>query len=336
MRSRGMSIGGVLLGTLFLLSPGVVCGEEPIVEAVLTYAPAVPPPIARRAPALLRVGLEAIEMTGVLMKNTPNDTTYGFWTFNGHVPGPFIRARVGDTLEIRLKNPSASHMPHNIDLHGATGPGGGAALTQTNPGEIKTARFKLLYPGLFVYHCAAQPMSMHIANGMYGALLVEPAEGLPTADREFYVMQQEIYTTGAWESSGLQDYDRKKALEERPTFVIFNGRVGALMGDGALQAKVGDHIRIYFADAGPDLTSSLHIVGAVMEQVFPDGSMKDVEHNRQTVSIAPGDAAIVEFHAQVPGDYTLMDHDMAHMDKGAAGTIRVKGPEQPEIYKSVQ
>jgi len=310
---------------------------EPVENAVLTTAPNVPPAIARRTPAVVRVELETKEVVGNLMESIGEPTQYRFWTFNGSTPGPFLRVREGDTLEITLKNPVTSGMAHNIDLHAVTGPGGGAAITLTKPGETRTARFKMLAPGLFVYHCAAPPVTDHIANGMYGLILVEPKEGLPKVDKEFYVMQSEFYTKEELGFEGLATYDPKKASAEDPTYIVFNGKHGSLMEEGALQAKVGERVRIYFGNAGPNKTSSFHIIGTIFDKVYREGAIgAEPARNVQTTVVPPGGAAIVEFDLKVPGNYTLVDHAIFRLEKGAAGLLHAEGPEAPEIYETVK
>jgi len=305
--------------------------------AKLTFAPDVPPPVARKSPAVVRVGLNPQEVVGVLAPGVSDDTRYPFWTFNGRVPGPFIRVREGDTLELTIANSASSAMAHNVDLHAVTGPGGGAALTLVKPGETKTARFKMLKAGLFVYHCAAPPVTDHIANGMYGMILVEPPEGLPKADKEFYVLQSEFYTNEDMETEGLLSYSPKKALAEDPTFVVFNGRVGSLTEDGALQAKVGDRVRIFFGNIGPNKASSFHIIGTIFDRVYREGGFgAEPGRNVQTTLVPAGGAAVVEMTMQVPGDYSLVDHSIFRMQKGAAGTLHVSGPDAPDIYKQVK
>ncbi len=150
----------------------------------------LPGPIGNRGPTHVRIDLEAKEVVGQLA----DGTTYPYWTFNGKVPGPFFRVRVGDTVEVHLKNDPNSIMPHSVDFHAVTGPGGGAVMTTTAPGGETMFTFKALNPGLFVYHCATPMVAMHISSGMYGMILVEPEGGLPAVDREFYMMQGEIYT----------------------------------------------------------------------------------------------------------------------------------------------
>jgi nitrite reductase (NO-forming) len=310
---------------------------EAVEDAVLTYAPQVPPAITRRTPAVVRVKLETKEIEDTLMEGLDKPTTFEFWTFNGHVPGPFIRVREGDTLELSLTNGADSNMPHNIDLHAVTGPGGGAPLTLAQPGKTRTARFKMLNAGLYVYHCAASPVTNHIANGMYGLILVEPAKGLPKVDREFYVLQSEFYTKQEKGAEGLVTYDRQKALDENPTYVVFNGRVGALMEGGALKAKVGETVRFYFGNAGPNKTSAFHVIGTIFERVYREGAIVDPpSHNIQTTLVGPGGSAVVEMKLKVPGNYTLVDHAIFRLEKGAVGMLKVEGPESPDIYREVK
>jgi nitrite reductase (NO-forming) len=311
---------------------------EAVEKAQLTYAPEVPAPIARKTPAVVRVELVTKEVDGTLMEGMEAPTQYHFWTFNGHVPGPFIRARQGDTLEIVLTNPAGNSMSHNIDLHAVTGPGGGAAVTLTAPGETKTARFKLLNPGFYVYHCAAPPVTDHIANGMYGVILVEPEKGLPKVDKEYYVMQSEFYTKQEYGFEGMTTYDGDKAEAENPTYIVFNGQVGSLTEDKALKAKVGDTVRIYFGNIGPNKISSFHVIGTIFDRVYDGGGLGEnaPSRNIQTTLVPAGGATVVEIKVKVPGDYTLVDHAIFRLQKGAVGLLHVDGKEAPEIYKEVK
>jgi nitrite reductase (NO-forming) len=309
---------------------------ETVLPAVLTYAPDVPPPITRKAPAVVRVDLETLEKEGVLMKGLGPDTKYVFWTFNGHVPGPFIRVRVGDTLEVHLKNPASSTMSHNVDFHAVTGPGGGAALTLASPGTEKIARFKMLSPGLYVYHCAAPPVTTHIAMGMYGLILVEPEKGLSKVDREFYVLQSEFYTKGEFGDEGMQTYDIEKALNEKPTYIVFNGSVGALKDAGTLKVRTGEQVRIFFGNAGPNLVSSFHVIGEIFDRVYREGSLESPLAHVQTTLVPAGAASVVEFQAQVPGNYTLVDHSIFRIEKGALGILHVDGADRPDLYQKIQ
>jgi nitrite reductase (NO-forming) len=309
---------------------------EQLENAPMSFAPNVPPAISRKKPAVLKVKLTTEEKVGDLMEGIENGTKYKFWTFNGHVPGPFIRVRVGDTIEVTITNPKENGMVHNVDFHAVTGPGGGAAVTSVAQGETKTARFKMLNPGVYTYHCAAPPVPDHIANGMYGLILVEPEKGLPKVDREFYVMQSEFYTKGEFGDEGLQEYSAEKGAAERPTYVVFNGKVGSLQGANALKANVGDSIRVYFGNIGPNLVSSFHIIGTIFDRVYREGSLSDPTHNVQTTVVPAGSATMVELKTPVPGNFTIVDHSIFRIQKGALGTLTVTGAAAPDIYSTVE
>jgi len=192
-----LAAAALCLPLLALAAPKNATGDfgpprgEPV-HAVLTSPPHVPPATNRNYPARVIVDLEVVEKSMPISEGV----NYTFWTFGGTVPGSFIRVRQGDTVEFHLKNHPGSKMPHNIDLHGVTGPGGGAASSFTAPGHESQFTFKALNEGIYVYHCATAPVGMHVANGMYGLILVEPPEGLPKVDKEYYVMQGDFYTTG--------------------------------------------------------------------------------------------------------------------------------------------
>jgi nitrite reductase (NO-forming) len=301
--------------------------------AVLAQAPNVPPSIMRKHATRVIVNLEVREVT----KRLADGVDYVFWTFGGDVPGSFIRVREGDLVEFHLNNAPDSKMPHSIDLHAVTGPGGGAAATFTAPGHSSQFSFTALNPGLYVYHCATAPVGMHIANGMYGLILVEPKEGLPPVDREFYVMQGEFYTAGRFGEEGLQPFDLEKAVDERPGYVVFNGAVGSLTGDKALKAGVGEKIRFFVGNGGPNLVSSFHIIGNIFDTVYEEGGTVPNQHNVQTTLIPAGGAAIVEFQPKVPGSYSFVDHSIFRaFNKGAMGILKVEGTANPTVYSGKQ
>ena len=307
-------------------SDPTISGEE---TAVLTFAPAVPPPIRRRNATKVIVELEVKEV----VRKLADGVDYFFWTFGGEVPGKFIRVREGDLVEFRLKNHPSSKVPHNIDLHAVTGPGGGAASSFTAPGHSSQFSFKALNPGLYVYHCATAPVGMHVANGMYGLILVEPKEGLPPVDREYYVMQGDFYTQGRFGEEGLQAFDQDKAVDERPTYVLFNGAVGALTGDKSLKAKVGEKVRIFFGHGGPNLVSSFHIIGEIFDRVHTEGGIQANQQQVQTTLVPAGGSTVVEFTVDVPGTFILVDHSLFRaFNKGAVGMLKVEGPENLIVY----
>jgi nitrite reductase (NO-forming) len=300
-------------------------GEE---DAILTAPPHVPPAISRNYATKVKVDLEVTEVT---MPIAP-DVDYTFWTFGGTVPGSFIRIREGDQVEFTLKNHHSSTVPHNIDLHAVSGQGGGAAASLTIPGHETVFSFTALNPGLYVYHCATAPVGIHVANGMYGLILVEPAGGMMPVDREYYVMQGDFYTRGSFGETGYQPFDMQKAIAEQPDYVLFNGSVGALSGDNALTARVGETVRLYLGNGGPNLVSSFHVIGEVFDNVYLEGGTK-VTHNVQTTLIPAGGSAVAEFRVDVPADLHLVDHSIFRaFNKGAVGTLKVTGDEDLAIF----
>jgi FtsP/CotA-like multicopper oxidase with cupredoxin domain len=387
-------------------------------EAEITTAPEVPAFITRTMPETVEVHFEAKEFIGDLA----DGKRYKFWSFNGTVPGPMIRVRLGDTVEFHLSNHSSSKFPHNIDLHAVNGPGGGASVSLVAPGEERVFRFKTLHPGLYVYHCASPIPSIptHIANGMYGLLLVEPKHGFPRVDHEFYVFESEFFTqvsdeedlsttkvkvepielkqkqektepsaekeknneeegfmdsfvnTFFGESSGSLEPDKsdiekpfqdstietvidepldspepekkyllelslEKGSKEQPDYVVFNGRQGALLGENALKVYVGEKVRMFFGNIGPNGISSFHIIGEIFDSVYLEGSVNGVvNRNVQTTMVPSAGATIVEFTIDVPGDYLLVDHSIFRIDKGAIGMITAVGESRPKVFEALK
>lgn len=298
----------------------------------MTHAPQTPPPIARRTPAHVVIQLEVKEQVGRLA----DGVEYTFWTFGGTVPGPFIRVREGDEVEFHLHNHPDNKLPHNIDLHAVTGPGGGAAASFTAPGHSSQFSFKPINPGLYVYHCATAPVGMHIANGMYGLILVEPEYGFSPVDREYYVMQGEFYTEGQYGENGPYTLSMNKALDENPDYVVFNGAVGALAGDNAIRARTGETVRIFVGNGGPNLVSSFHVIGEVFDKVYIEGG-DHINTDIQTTLIPAGGSAIVEFTCETPGTLVLVDHSIFRaFNKGALGMLKVEGEPNPEIFSGKQ
>jgi nitrite reductase (NO-forming) len=297
-------------------------------RAMLTAPPMVPAPIDRNYATTVIVDLEVVEKKMKLA----DGVDYTFWTFGGSVPGSFIRVREGDQVEFRLKNHPTSMVAHNIDLHAVTGPGGGAEASIVLPGHESTFKFTAANPGLYVYHCAFAPAALHVANGMYGLILVEPKEGMPSVDREFYVMQGDFYTRGAHGEKGLQTFDQQKAIDERPDYVVFNGAVGSLTGDNALKVRTGETVRLFVGNGGPNLTSSFHVIGEVFDNVYSEGGTL-AQHNVQTTTIPSGGSAIVEFRAETPGKLVLVDHALFRaFNKGTVGLMMVEGEQVPGIF----
>lgn len=288
---------------------------------------ALPAPITRKYSERVEITIEARELIAELAPGVQ----YPFWTFNGTVPGPFLRVREGDTMVLTFKNHEKNLHDHNIDLHAVNGPGGGGAVTNVKPGESKTFQFKALNPGLYVYHCAHPNHAVHMANGMYGLILVEPKVGLPRVDQEFYIMQGEWYPTGLLGSPGLQVFDPEKLLKGAPEYITFNGHTPN--ADGSLSSETGKRIRIYIGNGGVNLISSFHIIGEIFDVVYPEGAIGSAPHqNVQTTLIPAGGATIVDFQLEVPGTYVLVDHALARLDRGAWMLLNVVGKENPGIF----
>lgn len=332
LRKAGRAVTAVgAFGALALLGAACDDDELPTYVQELVAPPGVPE-AHPRGEARVIINLEAVEQDVEIAPGV----VYNQWTFNQTVPGPMLRARVGDTIEVHLKNPSTSKVSHNVDLHAATGPGGGAGVTTVAPGEEKAFTFKAKSPGLFVYHCAAGIVADHIANGMYGGIYIERGTGLPEVDHEYYIGQSEFYTTGDAGDKGQQDLDFTKLSDEHPTYVVFNGNTKAVAGDNALQAKVGDSVRLFVANGGPNLVSSFHVIGEIFDRAWDYGATGSPPlEGVQTILVPPGGATVTEFEVDVPGDYKLVDHAIIRVSKGALGTLHVEGDENPDIFNSL-
>jgi len=316
-----------MFGTLLV---GETAAEATTGANVVHNPSDVPAPIGDRAPQTVVVDLVAEEVIGQLA----DGTTMTYFTFNGTVPGPMQRVRVGDTVEVHFRNETNSQFPHSVDFHAATGPGGGAVFTNMAPGDETVFTFQALNPGLFVYHCATPSVAHHIANGMFGMILVEPEGGLPAVDHEFYVMQGEIYTEEPYGTPGYVHFSHEKMLDEDPEYFVFNGAANALTtDDNALHAQVGDTVRIFFGVGGPNFVSSFHVIGEIFDRVYDQGSLTSPPlTDVQTTLVPPGGATMVEFALQVPGRFTLVDHALSRAERGLVGYLLVEGEENPAIF----
>ncbi|SFS83624.1 copper-containing nitrite reductase [Brevundimonas viscosa] len=311
-------------------APAPAAAEAPAAIDIVRRGDDLPGPLTATGPRRHVVNLETTEVVGQL----EDGTTYTYWTYNNRVPGPFIRVRVGDTVEVNMANAADSVMMHNVDFHAVTGPGGGAEATNAMPGEHKSFSFKALKPGLYVYHCATPMVAQHISNGMYGMILVEPEGGLPAVDHEFYVMQGELYTEEAQGTPGLLTESIERLLDEQPTYYVMNGAFKALTGERALEVEVGDTARIYFGVGGPNKISSFHVIGEIFDTVYDNASLVSApSQDIQTVLVPPGGATVVDLTFEVPGNYIMVDHALSRAERGAAGIITVKGPENREIFE---
>ncbi|OGH68681.1 MAG: nitrite reductase, copper-containing [Candidatus Magasanikbacteria bacterium RIFCSPLOWO2_02_FULL_44_11] len=282
------------------------------------------------ADGIVRISLRAQE---VISEIAP-EIYFNYWTYNGQTPGPMLRVKEGDTVEVALTNDPTSLHDHNIDLHAVTGPGGGAKLTHVAPGETKIFKFKALNPGLYVYHCATPNVSTHNSHGQYGLILVEPKEKLEQVDKEFYIVQGELYTMGQIGKKGLIPFDAAALIDGKPNYVTFNGKIQSAP---RMYANVGDKIRIYVGNGGVNLISSFHVIGEIFDTVYPNASIGgSLEHNTQTALVLPGGSTIVEFTVDVPGTYLLVDHALARMNKGAWAELVVRGNENHDIFSPIR
>ena len=275
--------------------------------------------------------MEAKEYAGTIAEGKQ----YKFWSFNGTVPGPMIRVRVGDIVEIHLTNAKDSTESHNIDFHAVNGPGGGAAMLNTEPGETTGLVFKAINPGLYVYHCATASPSIpaHIANGMYGMVLVEPEGGLPPVDKEFYLLQSDFYTKEG--KGGVLEFDHEKGSAEHPTYVVFNGRAGSLIKT-PLTANVGDKIRIFFGNAGLNLVSSWHIIGEIFDKVWSEGSLTNRTSGKRT-DHAGARCGIYDrriYRGSARHVYLGGPFDLSHRERRAGSSEGERGKETRDLQRA--
>jgi len=290
-----------------------------------------PSDVPRAIPAedgIVEISVTAKEVVGEMA----DGVMFNYWTFDGTVPGPFLRVREGDTIRLTLYNDPTSLHHHSIDLHAVTGPGGGAAATIVAPGESKTIAFKALNPGIFIYHCAHPNVANHMAHGMYGLILVEPKEGLALVDKEFYIVQGEFYSAGTLGRKGLQLFDAQAMLDGKPQYVVFNGKTGALADN--MTAQVGETVRLYVGNGGVNLISSFHVIGEIFDRVYREGDLvSPPAQSVQTTLIPAGGATMVEFKVDYPGNYVLVDHALSRLDRGAWGVLRVEGDVDPTVFQ---
>ncbi|UVE52270.1 nitrite reductase, copper-containing (plasmid) [Haloferax larsenii] len=308
--------------------------SEPVTSDQVAADPTdIPEPIDRDEPAEVDVTLRPEEVTAEVEKGV----TFTYMTYNGTVPGPMIRVRQGDTVNLTFENPESNNMPHNVDFHAVAGPGGGAEATMTAPGESTKLRFKATYPGAYIYHCAVPNLDMHISAGMFGIILVEPPEGLPEVDEEIYIGQHELYTDKKAGKKGHHKFDFEAMRNEEPTYVLLNGEKFAWTDAGrgpATTVKTGETVRVFFVDGGPNLSSSFHPIGSVWETLYPDGSLSmDPQTHIQTRLVPPGSTTIATMNSPVPGDFKLVDHSLTRVArKGCMAVVQAEGPENPEIF----
>lgn len=308
---------------------GALTTENRGVVAVPTK---IPPPITRSHSIHNEFELEAREVDGEIEPGAK----FSYMTYDGQVPGPMLRVRVGDLVTLTLRNNAHSSTWHSIDLHAVCGPGGGAEPLTVLPGQSKTIKFKAMYPGAFIYHCGVPGMDEHMARGMFGIIVVEPEEGLPHVDREFYLGQNETYTRQKPGTPGPRDFDFDALLREEPSYVIFNGGFNALTAKrlGAMHAKVGESVRIFMVNTGPNLLSSLHPIGNIWTRAWLMGALAMPPMRfLQSVPVPPGNAIVADMELPVPQTIKIVDHAMSRAARqGALAEIEVTGEENLEIF----
>ena len=317
VRTAGL-VGAFIMTPYLGIHAGVVSAET--IKAQLAFAPNVPPPIKRTEPATVLVNLTSDEWTGPLS----DDNNYEFWGFNKHVPGPMIRVMVGDTVEIRMKNDKNSKESHNIDFHAITGPGGGASLLNSEPGQESGGRFKMIIPGVFLYHCATASPSIpeHVANGMYGTIIVEPAGGLKPVDKEFQITESEFYTKDGYAKGDTLEFSYENGLDERPSHVVYNGHASSMVKT-PLRAKAGETVRIFFTNPGPNFVDSFQLLEQPFDRVYTEGSLNAAPaENVKVAKVPAGGAVVVEFKVKA-GTYTFVDPVKDRQKQGALGLLKV-------------
>jgi copper-containing nitrite reductase len=297
------------------------------------FAPNVPPPISRKEQRRVVVNWTIKETQAEIAPGVIYDD---YWGFEGKVPGPLLRVREGDLVEIHLSNGLNSTHAHNIDFHFVSGPGGGAAALNVMPGQTAVLEARAMAPGLFMFHCASPDIPMHIANGMYGFVLVEPAEGLRPVDKEFFIVQSEIYAHNG--DKGHQKFDPERGEKMDAQYVVFNGAQGSLLNANAPHVPLNKSVRLYVGNAGPNYVSSFHVIGQIFDSVYREGDLiSPPAHSLQTTLIPAGGSTVVEFTPRVPGTFLLVDHAIFRLHRGAAGSIIADGDKMAaaEIYNPI-
>jgi len=296
-------------------APADVSHGEAAVGTTAAPAPVDPRASAPSTSRLVKIRFETREAKVAIAPGV----LYEAWTFDGRVPGPVVRVTVGDTVDFTLVN--RAMMPHSMDFHAAQiAPS--RAYTNVMPGDSIHYRWMPEVPGVFLYHCGTAPVAMHIANGMYGALIVDPARPLPPA-REFVFVQSEFYTQKAADTAGVQQLDWNKLLGLGPDHIVFNG-IANQYADHPIHVAAGEPIRLYVVDAGPNRVSAFHVVGAIFSRVYVDAVTAHAWEGVQTVDVPVGGGMIFETHLAEPGTYPFVTHAFADATKGAVGIFEAR------------
>jgi len=323
------SLAGCTSGASSSASTTTLSAPDPDVDRIAADPTDVPAPVDWTRPRHHEVTLTARELTAEIA----DGSTFTFMTFDGRVPGPMLRVREGDTVSFTLENAPDNARMHNVDIHAVYGTGGGSIATTAAPGEQNAETFTASYPGAFIYHCAVPDLDMHISSGMFGLILVEPADGLPPVDRELYLGQHEVYTDAA---KGDLGFDYAAMVREDPTYVLFNGEQYPFTPGnyGPIAVDQGETVRVFMVNGGPNLTSSFHPIGNVWRRAWPNGSLATtLDEYVQTMTVPPGSAFVGDLDTPVPSRIKLVDHALSRVvRKGLMAEIEVTGTERPDIF----
>lgn len=334
---QGAAIAGIIVALIFLLgslqsalnAPPTTPANAAAAVSPLSLASSTPITATRDAtlPPLLGAG-NAVSVTLTATDTTveiANGVNYQAWTFGGTVPAPVLHVRQGQTVNITFINQGT--MPHSIDFHAAEVPPD-VAYRDINPGETLQFSFIARTPGVFVYHCGTPPVLVHIGNGMYGAIIVDPTQSLPPADMSYVLVQSEWYTRQV--KGNLMAGDTAKMIAITPDEVVFNG-VAFQYRDRPLTAKAGQRVRLYVVNAGPNLPSAFHVIGAIFDAVYPDGDPAHALTGVSTYTVAPGQGVVFDLIIPQAGKYPFVDHSMRNMLIGAVGVLDVAPAETESL-----
>lgn len=304
------------------------------VDLQLVPAPNLPAfPECNGEPRNVRFTLETAEYEAEIAPGI----TFPFLSFNGAVPAPAIVVCLGDWVEVTLINPAESRHAHNVDFHAATGALGGGGVSTVSPGKQTTFRFQAIKEGAFVYHCAIPPIPMHVTSGMYGSIIVLPKGGLSEVDKQFYMMEGDFYSEPSEDDPSRHVYSPERISNENPSFVVTNGKVGALTGDNALKVNVGEKVRFFYGQANDE--SWIHIIGGHFDKVYARGSFHPdsaKEYGVETTTVAAGSVTVAEYTFKYPGTYLFVNHKLIRAtEKGQAVQIVVEGADNPDLMTVV-
>ncbi len=321
----GILVGGVATGLIlnFYANP-----SKTTPKLNLNFAPhqlynATPPPTITRPPTTVKITLQVLEHVVQISDLNNQPIFYHAWTFNNTIPGPIIRVRANDTIQFTLLNSANSTQSHSVDFHAAQGPPS-VYFGEANPDSSFQTTFNITKPGVYLYHCGTPPVPMHLTNGMYGMIIVDPAGGLPPA-REFALVQSEFYVQLG--SDGVYEENMASALNGSPDYQAFNGFTDQYLGANALQAKVGEKVRIFVVNAGPNVFSAFHNIGAIFDKVYEEGSLTSPPLlDVQTATVAPGGSGVFELSYKLAGNYPIVSHAIWSLMKGLVAMVHVTDP----------